>query len=232
MITIPNLYSFGCSLTKDSWPSNLAKNIGFSCINAAVGAGDNLTQIKRFTDLFLNDSISENDYVIWEITYLNRLGFRLSPDHHFYIKNKDNNIVNRNFHKFNKNILDDSYHIDYVAFNKEWHETNWYVQNINQMLIELLFVLKLINHITKGKLLVWFAQNNIFESTNVEEKFISYLDKNKIEHLDYKKESLMSWVIDNNYSLSGDNMHPSQDVYNLYYKTFILPRIKDKLNKK
>ena len=110
MSNTPTLYSFGCSLTKDNWPSNLAKNIGFSCINAAVGAGDNLTQIKRFTDLFLNDSISENDYVIWEITYLNRLGFRLSPDHHFYIKNKDNNIdshsrIKKRTHIFLSSIL-------------------------------------------------------------------------------------------------------------------------------
>ena len=231
MITIPKLYSFGCSLTANGWPEKLSKHIGFHCVNVAVGAGDNLTQIRRFKDLFLNNSISKNDYVIWEITYLDRLGFRLSSDHHFYLRNKDNNAINFNFHKFNKNMLDDSYHIDYVSFNKEWYETNWYVKNVNQMLTELLFALILANQLTEGKLLIWFAQNNIFESYKIEEKFISCLDKNKIEHLDYKKESLMSWVYDNNYSLASDKMHPTDNVYELYYETFILPRIKNKLDK-
>ena len=228
---MPKLYSFGCSLTANDWPGKLAQDIGFDCNNVAVGAGDNLTQIRRFKDLFLIDSITQDDYIVWEVTYLNRLGFRLSPDHHFYVKNKDNKTVNFNFHTFNKNLIDDTYHIDYVAFNKEWYDTNWYVQNTNQMLTELLFALKLANSVTNGKLLVWFAQNNIFESTDIEENFISYLDKNKIEHLDYKTESLVSWITENNHPLGRDNMHPTDNIYQLYYKTFMLSKIKNKLNK-
>ena len=42
--------------------------------------------------------INKNDYFIWEITYLNRTGFRLSHDHHFYTKNKENPKIKHNFH--------------------------------------------------------------------------------------------------------------------------------------
>ena len=220
------LHTFGCSLTASTdWPNMLARKTGYKIANHAVPAGDNMTQVRRFKDLVLHHKIKEEDHIIWEITYLDRLGFRLSPDHHFFLNNKDNKIVKHNFHTHLTNILDNQLHQDYVAFNEEWYDTNWYVQNINEMLTDILFACKIGNNLTKGKVLVWFAQNNIFEDQTIESKFINYLDSNNIKHLDYEKQSMMSWVNENNYELADDKMHPSQKIYELYCETFLYPKI-------
>jgi hypothetical protein len=101
------LHTFGCSLTASTeWPKNLAERMDLSLFNHAVPAGDNITQIRRFKDQFLNNRIKAQDYVIWEITYLNRLGFRLSADHHFYTKHKANEKVKHNFHITSINVVD------------------------------------------------------------------------------------------------------------------------------
>jgi hypothetical protein len=222
------IYTFGCSLTANSWPKNLAKSLGYDLENFALGAGDNITQYRRFQDLYMNNQINKNDYFIWEVTYLNRTGFRLSPDHHFYTKNKENPKVKHNFHlsKF-QNILDNKSHIDYVAFNNEWYDVVWYTQNIDQMLSELLYNLKICNEISNNNLIVWFAENNIFEFETQKKNFINFLDKQKIKHLNYESESLMSWVKDNNYYLDQVELHPTPKIYELFVNKFIKPIIKN-----
>jgi hypothetical protein len=220
------LHTFGCSLTASTdWPNKLAHRTGYKIANHAVPAGDNMTQVRRFKNLILHNKIKNTDYIIWEITYLDRSGFRLSPDHHFFLNNKDNKEVKHNFHTHLTNILDNQLHLDYVAFNKEWDDTNYYVQNINEMLTDLLFAFKTTNDLTKGNVLVWFAQNNIFQDQTTELTFINYLDANNIKHLDYKKQSMMSWVNDNNYELADDKMHPHPRIYELYCETFLYPQI-------
>jgi len=221
------LHTFGCSLTASSnWTKNLAKDINYQINNCAVPAGDNKTQIRRFHDLVLHNKINESDFILWEITYLNRLGFRLSQDHHFLTRNKDNKNIKHNFHTYLPNILDETCHVDYVAFNEEWYNTNWYIQNINEMLSELLFCFNICKKMVNNNLLVWFADENIFENTKQENNFVNYLNKNKIEYLNHHSESLMGWVKRNSYELADDKLHPTEQIYNLYYKTFILPKIK------
>jgi len=220
------LHTFGCSLTASTtWPKDLANKTGYQIKNHAVPAGDNITQVRRFKNLMLHNQVKENDYIIWEVTYLNRLGFRLPPDHRFYQNNKDNKEVKHNFHTHLSNILDDQFHIDYVAFNQEWYLTNWYVQNISEMLSDLLFSFKIANEATNGNLIVWFAQNNIFENEKTESNFIKYLKDKKIKHLDYKTQSMMSWVHENNYELAVDKLHPSPKIYKLYCETFLYPKL-------
>lgn len=220
------LHTFGCSLTASTdWPDNLAKNMKYQIHNHALPAGDNMTQVRRFKDCVLQDRIKKDDFVLWEITYLNRLGFRLSRDHHFFTSNKDNEKVNFNFHTDLKNIVDETQHVDYVAFNEEWYNANWYVQNINEMLSELLFAIKIANERTMGKCLVWFAENNIFENKITRKNFLNFLNDNKIRFVDYDSLGLMSWVKDNNFDLDIDGMHPTPKVYNHFATTILKPNM-------
>lgn len=220
------LHTFGCSLTASTdWPDNLAKNMKYQIHNHALPAGDNMTQVRRFKDCVLQDRIKKDDFVLWEITYLNRLGFRLSRDHHFFTSNKDNEKVNFNFHTDLKNIVDETQHVDYVAFNEEWYNANWYVQNINEMLSELLFAIKIANERTMGKCLVWFAENNIFENKITRKNFLNFLNDNKIRFVDYDSLGLMSWVKDNNFDLDIDGMHPTSKVYNHFATTILKPNM-------
>lgn len=222
------LHTFGCSLTASTdWPDNLANNTGYQIHNHALPAGDNMTQVRRFKDCVLQDRIKKNDFVVWEITYLNRLGFRLSPDHHFFTRNRDNKDVNINFHKSSKNIVDGEMHIDYVAFNEDWYDVNWHVQNVNEMLTDLLFCFNIANEITHGGCLIWFADNNILEDNKTKENFMTFLRTKKINMVDYDL-GLMNWTRENNYNLSPDGMHPAPEIYNLYADTVIKPRILQK----
>ena len=221
------LHTFGCSLTASTnWPDKLANRLGLSLINHAVPAGDNLTQIRRFKDNILNNKIDRNDHVLWEITYLNRLGFRLSEDHHFFTKHKDNVKINHNFHNTSINLVDGKRHVDYVAFNEDWYDVNWYIQNVSEMLSELLYTIRIANERTQGKCLVWFAENNIFENDFTKKNFLSYLKDNAIDYIDYETSSLMSWTKENNFPLDDDGMHPASTVYEDYSQKFLQPRIK------
>ena len=218
------LHTFGCSLTASTdWPDMLARKMKLSLSNHAVPAGDNITQVRRFKDHVLKNEINEHDLVIWEVTYLNRLGFRLSQDHHFYTANRYNEKVNHNFHLTTKNIVDEKQHIDYVAFNKDWYDVNWYVQNIGEMLSDLLFAIKTANEMTKG-CLVWFADNNIFEDRLTKENFINFLQQNQINTVGYES-AIMSWTRDNNFAMAPDGMHPASDVYRRYAETILEPRL-------
>ena len=63
------LFVFGCSLTQSSrWPANLANKLNLELVNVAVPAGDNVTQCRRFIDLFLQNKIDAQDIIVWEIT--------------------------------------------------------------------------------------------------------------------------------------------------------------------
>ena len=105
------LHTFGCSLTATEvshWTKRLAEDLNYRINNCAVPAGDNLTQCRRFKDLVLRNKVQKGDYILWEVTYLNRLGFRLSQDHNFYLDNKDNPDVNHNFHTHLPNLIDNT----------------------------------------------------------------------------------------------------------------------------
>ena len=228
MFTMGTLHTFGCSLTASTdWPKNLAEQLGRKLKNHGVPAGDNTTQVRRFKDCILNQSVDAQDLVIWEVTYLNRLGFRLSPDHHFFTRNRDNKDVNINFHRSSKNIVDNEMHIDYVSFNEDWYDVNWHVQNVSEMLTDLLFCFKIANETTRGGCLVWFAENNIFEDNNTKDNFMAFLRNKKINMVDYDL-GLMNWTRGNNYNLAPDGMHPASEIYNLYAETVIKPRIPKK----
>lgn len=217
------LFVFGCSLSCLSvWPQILALKHNLELVNLAVPAGDNVTQCRRFIDLFLHNKISSHDIILWEITYLNRMGFRLRPDHPFYQRA---NKVKHNLHTFETNLFDNERHPDYVAFNHEWYDTWYYLKNEPQTLQEIIFTLIMANNFVQKKCLIWFAQNNLFEHDQ-DKIFCNLLDTHNICHLDYKTQSLMSWLHTNNLPLAADNMHPTEGVYQQFVNTFINDHIK------
>ena len=170
------LHTFGCSLTATEvshWTKRLAEDLNYRINNCAVPAGDNLTQCRRFKDLVLRNKVQKGDYILWEVTYLNRLGFRLSQDHNFYLDNKDNPDVNHNFHTHLPNLIDNTYHNDYVAFNEKWYNTNWQMQNINEMLTSLLYHFTVAKNLVNNNILIWFA-DHIFENEIQQNNFIKY----------------------------------------------------------
>lgn len=217
------LFVFGCSLThSSSWSTNLAKKLGLDLVNLAVPAGDNTSQCRRFIDLFLHNKINYDDIILWEVTYIDRMSFRLAPDHHFL---NDSKSVTHNLHTLENNLFDGNKHADYVAFNHKWYETWYYIKNTTQMLQELVFTLIMANQLVNNKCLIWFAQNNLFEN-NQEKIFCDLLNKHNVLHLDYKTQSLMSWIHQNSLPLAADKMHPTEPGYQTFVEKFIEDPIK------
>ena len=213
------IHVFGCSLSHGIWWDKFIKEHQFN-VNA-IPAGDNTTQSRRFQDLVVNNGLHKNDFVLWQVTYPGRMGFRLSPDHHFVKKNMGKSDVAKNLHKAHyKNLLDETVHLDYVAFNKEWYNTFYFVENVNQELQQLLYNINIANKITNGKTLVWFAQADMFtDKTDI--KFTNVLSHNNIDQLPLK-DSIMTWAKDKNVEMDKESLHPSPMSYKLYVDTKFL----------
>jgi len=222
------IHVFGCSLSHGIWWDKFMPEYKFN-INA-VPAGDNTTQSRRFQDLVINDQLDENDFVLWQVTYPGRMGFRLSPEHHFIKKNINKSDVVKNLHKAHyKNLLDDTTHLDYVAFNKEWYNTFYFVENVNQELQQLLYNINIANKMTSGKTLVWFAQADMF-TDNRDIKFTNVLSHNNIDQLPLK-DSIMTWAKENNVDMDKESLHPSPMSYKLYVDTKLKPKIDENIKR-
>jgi len=209
---------FGCSLSHGIWWDQF---IDAEFNVQAIPAGDNTTQCRRFQDEVLDNKISNMDFVIWQVTYPSRLGFRLRPGHHFIKTNPGHN----NFHQANRNLLDNQSHVDYVAFNEEWYKTFYQVENINQELQNLLFHLKMAANITKGKLLVWFAQHDMM-ARDESKNFVSWLQKEQIEYVE-PAQSIMTWCKTAKKQMDEDQLHPTPESYKIYVKNILEPKINE-----
>ena len=222
------IHVFGCSLSHGIWWDKFMNEYQFNV--HAIPAGDNTTQCRRFQDLVINDGLHEDDFVLWQVTYPGRMGFRLSPEHHFVKRNMSKPDVAKNLHKAHyKNLLDDTVHLDYVAFNKEWYNTFYFVENVNQDLQQLLYNIKIANKITNGKILVWFAQADMF-TDNTDVKFIDVLSQNSINQLPLN-DSIMTWAKDNNVDMDKESLHPSPMSYKMYVDTKLKPKINENIKR-
>jgi len=222
------IHVFGCSLSHGiMWDHHFDHKEKFKI--HAVPAGDNTTQCRRFQDCVLHDSIHADDTILWQVTYPSRMGFRLANDHHFYKINKENKDVKHNFHVAETNILDGTKHNDYVAFNEKWFETFYYMENINQELQSLLFHMLMAKQQTNNKMLVWFAQADMFDpKTSIE--IIKFLKHNQIKFIDYSN-SIMTWTKRNKLAMDNQSLHPTQESYKLYIKKVIGPAINENTNR-
>jgi len=222
------IHIFGCSLSHGIWWDRFVTD--HQSVVYAVPAGDNTTQCRRFQDLIINDKVDENDFVLWQVTYPGRMGFRLHPRHHFVESNGHRKDVTKNLHRsVYKNILDQETHFDYVAFNKEWYNTFYYVENVNQELQSLLYNIKIADKITKKKTVVWFAQQDMFHPT-VAEKFLYFLYENQIDHIPLEN-AIMTWAQRIKVSMDKESLHPTPISYKMYVDTILKPKIDENIRR-
>jgi hypothetical protein len=222
------IHIFGCSLSHGIWWDRFVTN--HQSVVYAVPAGDNTTQCRRFQDLVVANGISENDFVLWQVTYPGRMGFRLHPRHHFVESNGHRGEVTKNLHQtIHKNILDQEKHLDYVAFNKEWYNTFYYVENVNQELQSLLYNIKIADKITKKKTMVWFAQQDMFDH-EIAQKFIGFLDVNDIDHVPLDK-SIMTWAQVNKVRMDKESLHPTAISYKMFVDEILIPKIDENIRR-
>ena len=223
------IHIFGCSLSHGIWWDRFL--LDHRSIVYAVPAGDNTTQCRRFQDLVVANGISENDFVLWQVTYPGRMGFRLHPDHHFVKSNNHKLSVSKNLHRtIEPNVLDQKKYFDYVAFNEEWYNIFYYVENVNQELQTLPYNIKIADKITKKKTIVWFAQQDMFDRT-IAQNFVNFLNHNNIDHV-LLENSIMTWANRNKVSMDKESLHPTPISYKLYVDDILKPKIDENIRKR
>ncbi len=73
------LFTFGCSMTDyEGIKERLSELLDVELINSAQSAGSNQLQVKRFHQLILENQISSDDIIYWQVTFSHRRFKRLS----------------------------------------------------------------------------------------------------------------------------------------------------------
>lgn len=201
------LIVLGCSLSawgaKKSWGEELAQSAGLQLTNLAVPGGSNQLQMKKFQEFVLNNDLTSDDIVIWQITGTSRS----------HKRQKSEGLV---FHILNKirpapgtvvssvNCLDNNQRVDYLFYHKECKDIS---VDDAEVLQELLFYFKVIKKFT-NKLLVIRGWDQAIPK-EFYKKFSDYLISNQVEFLD---KSILAYSIENNLPLQ-DDYHPDEEAY-------------------
>ena len=75
------LFTLGCSLTYPyGWKDLLAEIMGCEVVNSAMYAGSNDMQVRRMHNLIVNQQVSEDDIIIWQVTGQMRHSYCIAPD--------------------------------------------------------------------------------------------------------------------------------------------------------
>ena len=120
------LFTFGCSMTDyEGIKERLSELLDVELINSAQSAGSNQLQVKRFHQLILENQISSNDIIYWQVTFSHRRFKRLMKHHLPVIEEiQRNSFTHEGVHfKTSKNIFDGEIRIDLMS-NSPWLEDN------------------------------------------------------------------------------------------------------------
>jgi len=228
------LFTLGCSLTFSyGWKDVLSRKIGFELVNSAMYAGSNDLQIRRIHSYIVNDQISEDDILIWQITSKMRYTFSIDMCPEWqrsldYIPNKnpDPNWANCQYYiDAPVNVFDGKQHVDVLSNHPLATKASSYFDP-TQALEELLSTIILLNN--SHKLLVFVgwpgALDEDYESYN---PFIDALAAHNVPHL---PESMLEWVIRTDHDLDEEDptgLHPTMESSEAYANQVLYPKLQD-----
>lgn len=225
------LFTFGCSMTDyEGIKERLSELLGVELINSAQSAGSNQLQVKRFHQLILENQISSDDIIYWQVTFSHRRFKRLMKHHLPVIEEiQRNTFKHEGAHfKTSKNIFDGEIRIDLMS-NSPWLEDNLDEIDVdyNDELQSLLSTIILAKKVT-NKIIVVFGWDEVVPSEYMG-GFKEFLDKHKIDFID---ESYLSFVIRNNLKFSDYVYpnHPTKDSAVFFAENVVYPRLKQILN--
>jgi len=219
------LITLGCSITCQlGWKDALAGKLSTDLINLSESAGSNTLQIQRLHEHIINNSLTDEDIIIWQVT---------APRFSLRLKSTDNNVKiaseiqikqflpKDQYHSVTKsvNFFDNLPRIDLLCNSSMIDQNTKLNFDSNQDLETLLATLILLKKAHK-KLLVFLGWDSAIEH---KEKFFTKLSEHNV---DCVKESLVDWVKSNNLSMS-DGRHPSLDSYVSYGLTVLAPKLQD-----
>lgn len=220
------LFTFGCSLTDfKGIKEKLSNLLGVEFVNSAQAAGSNQLQINKFNELVLENKITNEDIIYWQITFMLRRYRRLMKHHLPQIENMQKNqfkFPGTHFTISNPNIFDNQTRIDLMT-NSPWYSK--YIKeseiDYNQDLQTLLSTIILSKKITKNVIVV-FGWDEVITDDYLK-IFKNYLKKNNIKYVD---ESYLTYVTKNNLEFM-DDLHPTEKSAELFAENIIYPLLKE-----
>ena len=213
------LIVFGCSLSAQghlkTWSDEVSSRLKLPLFNFAIPASSNLLQVKRFQEYVVNNHITNDDLIIWQITGVERGYKRISNRWPWIVP------VNCDSDSFNGSInyFDNKHRIDTLCHHKD--SINSHVDE-EEVLQELVFHLKVAKKFTKNLLII------IGWDTAIPDDYIhllkEFLNNNNIGYVD---KSILSHTIENNLPLLPDNAHPGEEAYISFANNCIIPTLKE-----
>ena len=213
------LIVFGCSLSAaghlTSWSDEVSARLKLTLLNFAIPASSNPLQVKRFQEYVVNNSITNDDLIIWQITGVER-GYKRVSNRWPWLGS-----INHNSESFNGSInyFDNKPRIDQLCHHTE--SVNSHVDE-EEVLQELVFHLKVAKQFTK-KLLVIIGWDTAIPDNYIN-LFKEFLNSNNISYVD---KSILSHTIENNLSLLPDGSHPGEEAYISFANNCIIPKLKE-----
>lgn len=207
------LISLGCSLThQDSWAHYLASKYNKSLVNLGQAAGSNEHQVLKFRDYVLEQDISPDDWIIWQITYGDRVQCRKitkPPKQCFEYQDWPRVIENKNF-------FDQNPRYDLLTPEVIPHE---FLVNYDRLEAQsnLLFSIISASKFTKNILVF----NAISDAIPFYQRFRSTLDRYNICSVG---TALLDYVRHNNLPMA-DSTHPTVGSYEIYAEKILMPEI-------
>jgi hypothetical protein len=220
------LFTFGCSLTHFKGIKEKISNLlNIEFINFAESAGSNQLQVNKFNELVLENEITNEDIIYWQITFMYRRYQRLMK-HNLskieYMGKSDSNFLGPTFVMSKPNIFDNYERIDLLS-TSAWHHKCIDESDVdhNQNLQTLLSTIILSKKITK-KVLVVFGWDEVIDDEHLN-IFKKYLVKNNIKYVD---ESYLTYIKKNNLEIM-DSLHPTEKSAEFFAENVIYPLLNE-----
>lgn len=224
------LIIFGCSLSAEghlkTWSSRTGEHFtnsghNIEILNFAVPASSNVLQIKRFQEFVINNSITNNDIVMWQVTGSERGHKRISNRFEEKYPDELSKLLKhkRSFYAKSINYFDENPRTDLLC-----HHPSCVGIDIDEeeVLQELLFCFKVAKQFT-DQVLTFVGWDEAIPD-NHSKKFTKFLKDNNI---DFIAESLVTHTKANNLKFLPDGTHPAEEAYVSYADNMIVPVIKN-----
>jgi hypothetical protein len=223
------LFTLGCSLTHHyGMKEKVASMLNAELINFAESAGSNQLQINKIQNYIINNSVTHNDIILWQITGSCRSHNRLFPN------NENRALVDKvqkeqfsdlygHWVRSPANIFDGVSRLDLLSNSPLLHTMTFTKTcDENQNLETLLANIILLSAKCKN-LLVMYGWESIFFTEKNKNIFYEKLLRHNIPVL---TESYLDWVIQQNLPLLDDS-HPTMESGEIFAEKVIVPKLKE-----
>jgi len=205
------------------WKELLCEKYNLELVNSAMFAGSNDLSVRRIHSHIVNNHISKDDIIIWQITGQLRHSFSVPCDPGWAARLNDIEVEDedaRYFIEAPRNYFTGQIHKDVLSNHPVITAASEYF-DFNSSLEELISTIILLNN-TYNILVIMGWEGALREDGENYYKFNSLLASNKVPHIN---ESYVSWAIHNKHPLAED-LHPTMATSELYGETVLYPTLR------